>query len=220
MKYHSVLLFTLLFVWCGHRAPGADTPSVPTSLVSNGSFEEGLANWSPFVPAESHDKNCRFTISQDSPHTGTSCGLMQADGFARFGLGAPAFPIQPGERYRISVWVRGGTDLQFQPGTAGILIRLTLAQNNKESPGGNLFLALNGELTREGPSTDPARIPTPWTQMEAVVEAPADADSMGPVLFFWYAKGSLYIDDFTIEKVDASVPLTPLHADTPPPPPR
>ncbi|MCE0499653.1 MAG: heparinase II/III family protein [Methylacidiphilales bacterium] len=209
-KVSLFLLLPLLFALCGHQAFGADTPSAPGELVPNGSFEEGKTGWSLYVPSDSQGKNCRFTISQDSPHTGTSCGLMQADSFARFWLSWPSIPVQPGERYRVSAWVRGGTDLQFQPRTAGVLIRLSLTQNKENSPGGPLFLALNGEVTRKDTPNTPAPIPTKWTQMEAVVEIPADADSMSPFFFCWNAMGSLYVDDVSIEKVDASVPLTPL----------
>jgi hypothetical protein len=208
MKYPFLLLLTFPFVVFGPRA-SADTSPPATSVIPNGSFEDGLANWSPFIPGDSQDKNCRFTISQDSPHYGASCGLMQADNFARFGLAPANIPIQPGGRYRIGVWLRGGPDLQLQSGTAGILIRLSFYQKKRNSSAGPLFLALNNELTREGPDTDPSPIPKQWTRVEAVVDAPADADNVGPVLFFWYAKGSLYVDDFTIEKVDASVPVTP-----------
>jgi len=214
MNFFSLLLFTLFFVLCGHQAFGADTSSVP--LVPNGSFEEGVTGWSPFFPGDAKDKNCRFTISQDSPHSGSSCGLMQADDFARFGLPSPAFHIHTGEHFRIALWVRGGPDLQFRPGTPGFYIRLTLHANGQDAADGHLFLALNGEVTRGAPTSDPSPIPTQWTKMEAVVD-PTDAELMGPVLFFGDAKGSLYIDDFTIEQVDASVPVTPL---TPLPPPK
>jgi hypothetical protein len=208
-KYSSLLVLTLLVAFSSHRAAGADTPPMPTSEVSNGSFEEGLTNWTPFIPGDSKDKNCRFTISHDSPHTGASCGLMQADSFARFGLSPTNISIQSGGRYRIGVWLRGGPDLQFQAGTAGIIVRLSFYQKRRNSSAGPLFLTLNNELTREGPATDLSLIPKQWIHIEGVVDTPADADAIGPVLFFWYAKGSLYVDDLTIEKVDASVPLTP-----------
>ncbi|MCE0497171.1 MAG: hypothetical protein LV481_04405 [Methylacidiphilales bacterium] len=210
MKKNSIFLLTLLFALSGYRAIVADTPSASALPLSNGSFEEGTTGWSLFVPPDSKDKNCHFTISHDSPHTGSSCALMQADTFARCGLAAPNISIQPGERYRITAWVRGGVDLRVQPNTAGILIRLTLLQNKQEAPGGDFYLALNGNMTRKDIPTNLAAVPAQWTRMEAVVETPADADTMRPCLFFWRAMGSLYIDDFTVEKVDASVPLTSL----------
>ena len=55
-------------------------------------------------------------------------------------------------------------------------------------------------------------LPADWTHLEAVIEIPQGIDSMGPVLYIWKAKGALYVDDFTFEKVDSSTPLTPVVA--------
>ena len=53
-------------------------------------------------------------------------------------------------------------------------------------------------------------LPKAWTQIKAVIEIPSGVDSILPALFSWWTKGALYADDFSIEKVDASTPVTPL----------
>jgi hypothetical protein len=83
-----------------------------------------------------------------------------------------------------------------------------------EAEGGHLFITPGNRVTR-GISPAPGdpvteHIPTEWTQIEAVVEIPQGVDGMGPSLFDWWGKGTIYADDFSVEKVDASTPATPL----------
>ncbi|MEJ0001558.1 MAG: hypothetical protein WDO13_21945 [Verrucomicrobiota bacterium] len=53
-------------------------------------------------------------------------------------------------------------------------------------------------------------LPKTWTQVQAVIEIPAGVDAVGPSLFDWWTKGAIFVDDFSITKVDASAPVTPL----------
>ncbi len=187
--------------------PFAASGEEPKSLVENGGFEQGSTGWSLFVPAESKEKNCRFSISSDAPHSGGHCMKMEADNYARFAVGLGNFSAQPGERYRVSAWVRGNAE--SQPGTAGFVIRLTLRKDGKDAQGGHLFIGMDGRVTRnEAPESAPA-FPAQWTKVEAVVEIPGGVDAFGPGLFFWSAKGSVYLDDIAVVKVDAATPLTP-----------
>ncbi|MEJ0001559.1 MAG: hypothetical protein WDO13_21950 [Verrucomicrobiota bacterium] len=74
--------------------------------MANGGFETGTTGWTLFVPGESQGKNCAFDVVTDGPHSGTSSARLQADDFARCGIGAPVFAVQAGERYRVSAWLR------------------------------------------------------------------------------------------------------------------
>jgi len=180
-------------------------------LVSNGGFEAGNAGWGLYVPDESKDKNCRFDVVGDGPHSGTNCLRMQSDDYARFCVGSSLVPVQPGEHYRISVWYKAGPDAHVREKAPGFAVRLFLAQNNADAAGGHLFIAPGNRVTRNTPA-DPAAadLPTTWTQLDAVIEIPPGVDAVGPSLFSWWSKGTIYADDFSIEKVDASVPVTPL----------
>ena len=46
------------------------------------------------------------------------------------------------------------------------------------------------------------------TTPSLVVKVPAGVDHLVPTLFFWKAKGSLYVDDFSLQKVDPATPLS------------
>ncbi|MCE0496841.1 MAG: heparinase II/III family protein [Methylacidiphilales bacterium] len=181
------------------------------SLVPNGGFEDGITGWGIFIPAESQDKNCRFDVVSTDPHSGVNCVRLQSDDYARFSIGCSLIPVQPGEHYHVSVWVRADPAAQVSPKTPGFVIRLFLGQGNADAEGGHFFIGPGNRVARNTPA-DPvsAAFPTTWTQIQAVVEIPPGVDSMGPGLFAWRTKGAIYADDFSIEKVDASTAVTPL----------
>jgi hypothetical protein len=181
-----------------------------SNLVPNPGFEEGQTGYYLFVAPDSTSMNCRYTIDTKSFHSGAQSALMQADDFARFAVGPAApIPVGTGERYKVGVWVKAGSDFQAQPGTPGVVLRLNLFQNNGPSPSGLILIYLNNTVSQ---GVFPAAVTTPlskdWTHIEAVVEVPAAVDGMSPVLFSWKGKGSLNVDDFTLEKVDATTPVS------------
>jgi len=208
MKVYLYRLFLVLFFVAGLSLRAQN-------LALNPSFEEGLDGWTPFIPGESQDKNCNFSFSTDSSHSGVACAQMHSDGFARFGISPKvkyATPPQPGDHYRISVWIRADATAVVEPRNPGVLLRLGLGLHKADSLGGHLYIGLNGEVTRRDapPVLAQVTLPTAWTKIEAVVELPPDADSMGPILFVQGFKGNLFVDDFSVEKVDASTPTTPI----------
>lgn len=194
------------------------------NLIPNAGFEnlEGPATYSLFTAPESKDYNCRYTISSDTFHSGKLSALMQADGYARFAIGpVTAFPVVAGDCYRVGVWVKAGPDFQMQPGSPGVALRLNLTTGASRTPSavGLMFIYLNDAVSQAGPPSFSPRgvtapVPTQWTHIEAVVKVPSEVDFMGPVLFFWRAKGSLYVDDFSFQKVDPATPVTPILDDS------
>jgi hypothetical protein len=180
-------------------------------LLSNGGFENGIVGWGLFVPEESQDKNCRFDVVSDAPHSGLNCVRLQSDDFARFSVGTTFVPVQPGECYRISVWIRADPDAQVRLKTPGFVIRLFLRQGNADAEGGHMFIGPGNRVARNTPADPVAKtLPTTWTQIEAVVKIPPGVDAIGPALFSWWTKGAIYADDFSIEKVDPATAVTPL----------
>lgn len=206
----------------------ADATSPAANLVQNPGFEDGDSGYYQFVGGDSKAMNCRYSIDKAVFHTGTQSALMQADDFARAGLGPKApFQVAAGEHYRVGAWVKAGADYQAQPGSPGVVLRLNFLQKSADgsslgaSPAGLYFAYLNSTASvTTTPPMAPLKVtapaPTAWTHIEVVVEVPAGVDVIAPVLFFWKAKGSLNIDDFSLEKVDASIPVTPLDTTTPP----
>ncbi len=190
---------------------GAITPvHAADSLVPDGGFENGIAGWKVFIPEESKDKNCRFEIISDSPHSGTTCVRLQSDDFARFSIGLGLLPVQAGDRYRVSVWLKADAGAQVRANAPGFVIRLGLRQGDADAEGGHLFIAPGNRVTRSIPADPASVLPKQWTQLEAVIEIPPGVDAMGPSLFSWWTSGTILADDFSIEKVDATTPLTPV----------
>ena len=186
------------------------------NLISNPGFEDAPAAYALFTAPESKDAEGRFTISTDTFHSGNKSALMQADDFARFSLGPQAtYPVVAGEVYRVGVWVMAGADFQTQPHSPGVVLRLDATSSSSVAPADASFIYLNNTVYQAG-SPDFAPVPTPslaqWTHLEAVVKVPDGVASLRPELFFWKAKGSLYVDDFGLQKVDPATPLSALAA--------
>ncbi len=210
-QYQQVLavLLSLLLGYIGIQMGSAQ------ELVGNGGFETGITGWSLFVPDESKGKNCRFDVVSDAPHSGTNCVRLQSDDFARFGIGTTGFPVQPGDHYHISAWIRADAAAQVRPKAPGFIIRLNLRQGTGEAAGGHLFIGPGNVVSRENPADSSAGLPKDWTLVEAVVEIPPGVDSVLPSIFSWWVNGTLFVDDFSIQKVDPSTPVTPLAPNNP-----
>ncbi len=212
LKTFLLTAFTVTALHFSSLPLGADSDA--DNLVDNPGFENGTSRFYLGVAADSKTMNCRVSVDKANAHTGAQSALMQADDFARVSFGPVAtIPVKPAEHYRVGVWVKPGSDFQMQPGTPGLVMRLNLSQDNAPSSAGLIFIFLDDTVFPIGtPPNAPLAITTPlsadWTHIEAVVEVPDNVDGIQPVLFFWKAKGSLNVDDFTFEKVDASVPLS------------
>ena len=91
MKGLSYVLFLLLALGCGVAfADGA------AELVTNPGFESGTNDWGLFVPDDSMEKHCQFTISNDHPHSGSACAELNSGDFARFAIGHKPVLVTPG----------------------------------------------------------------------------------------------------------------------------
>jgi hypothetical protein len=214
-KQFGITFLTLLLAYAGIQF------SAGQNLIANGGFEGGIKSWNLWVPAESQGANCRFDVVSDSPHSGTNCARLQSDDYGRFAIGTDPFPAQPGEHYRVTAWVRADPAALARVNThgvapsAGFVIRLHLSQDKVETQGGHFFIGLGNVVTRGAPAALTTALPKDWTKVEAVVEIPPGVDSVNPSLFSWWVTGTIFIDDFSIEKVDASTPITPLPASDP-----
>jgi hypothetical protein len=187
------------------------------NLITNPGFEDtpyAPATFSLFIAPDSQSDNCRFTISTDTFHSGKHSALMQADDFARFCLGPnKGYAVAAGDVYRVGVWIKAGADFQMGTGSPGVVIRLNQTTGTPTTATVFTFIYLNSTVSQAGPpdfSPLPvtATAPTEWTHIEAVVKVPASVDHLVPTLFFWKAKGSLYVDDFSLQKVDPTTPLS------------
>jgi hypothetical protein len=177
----------------------------PPELIDNGGFESGTNSWVLFVPDESLEKHCEFTISNDNPHSGAACGKLTSGDIARFAVGHKPVPVTAGDHYRVSAWYRGDSQTTYTPRTVGFAIRLTL------SGGHHIQINAEGDVSPGNPATLKNPMPTTWTQVNVVIKIPPGVTTINGPELFSYAKGSLYVDDVSIQKVDSTVAVTPLH---------
>ena len=89
----------------------------------------------------------------------------------------------------------------------GVVLRLNLTAGNPPAPSpfGLIFIYLDNSVSQSappdfGPLPVASVAPTQWTHINAVVKVPAGVDFIAPELFFWKAKGSLYVDDFSSKR--------------------
>lgn len=179
--------------------------------LSNPGFEEEISEgWGLWIAPESTDSDCHSELSSENPHSGKACLKLSSESYSRFSIGRKeTFPVQTGERYRISFWLRGNAE--FAPSNPGFLIRVLLSPVVSGVNGSDtelLHINLNGEINLHTPPSSGPDIPPKWTQVSSVFEIPDGAIKMTVAIFMWKAKGEVFIDDFAIEKVGSETPLS------------
>lgn len=185
----------------------ADRPSWPV----NGDFEQGKLGWTLFS-VENESGRISFETADDFPHSGRLAACLKSDSMARYGLLTDALKVAPGERYRISTWVRAALDAKLATDGAGPVIRLTFQQSGKAAGASDVhyYAGLNQWLGRRPNSSSGAEFPRSWSRIEAVVEIPRDVSYLGLRLYAWKMQGTLYFDQVEVTQVTAETPLTPL----------
>jgi len=183
--------------------------------ITNPGFEDGTTSWSLFIGNENKEKDITFTPVKTSPHSGQQCLALSSQGSGRYGV-TPRLNAQdfaPGEHYRISAWVRASDDFVQKPGSAGVYLRATLFSSpGKDAPGGHYFFALPATTLHAQPLAllGSSPVPKAWTQISSVFEIPEGAHLLSPMVFVDGGSGTLFVDDFSLDKVGPEVPLSPL----------
>ena len=189
----------------------AAPPKLDDKIVTvSAGFDNNTSDWTLFVPGESTDKHCEFTVSQDEPHTGTGCAKLSSPDFARYSISPKgSVAIAPGEHWRVVVWLRAAPGSQAQKSTPGFVIRFPLYKDKEEVTGSySIYVGVNGKSSVQSPadgldfSMISTGLPPAWTKIESVFEIPrtlGDINLMyGPGLFSWNSKGVLYVDDVVL----------------------
>jgi hypothetical protein len=181
-----------------------------TILSGNGGFESGKTDWNLYVPGDSESKGCQFAIASGSgAHSGNACAELTSTEIARFCIGHTPVPLTSGERYRLTLWYRAGAQTEFAAKTAGISVRMAFRKGRDDVPGGKLQIGAEGLIVAGNPPLIQKSFPKEWTLLQVVIQAPPYVDNVSFDVFS-YAKGSVYFDDFSFEKVDSTTPVTPI----------
>jgi len=179
--------------------------------LNNSGFENGAEEgWSIWVPSDSKEVNCHRALSNENPHSVAACLKLTADEISRFCVGPKqGFSVQAGERCRIGFWIRGKAEVA--PGSPGFLARIQLSpvnSGNGTAGNGLYHLGLDGKVKVGVAANYSPGIPAQWTHVSGTIEIPEGVTKMGFGLFMVQAKGEAFLDDVSLEKMDASAPLS------------
>jgi hypothetical protein len=196
-------LSTGAFFLCASLPPFAKA----ANLISNSSFEEDTVGWSLFVPPDSYSKGCTMNVNTKPglAHLGEGVLTLNAPSIARVAVVTQAsVEVTPGERYRLTAWIKAADDFKPQAGTPGFYGRATLlTAKGKDVSGGHYYFDLAGRTTRNYSGDLPdGYVPTTWTKLEVSFEIPPETERMQPNFFISNGSGTLYIDDVSLELID------------------
>lgn len=199
MKYSPLLLASLLAFTASNV--------VAQNIVRDPGFEEDTTGWNaPYIPNDSLDRNCTFEVVTESPHSGKACARLSSGDNGRIAIspkGTP-IPVEPGEKFKVSLWIKAGKNFEGQNNQSGMLLRMDM-MNGRDSVG-IVTIDWKGQSRLLSPQDSPKDfvtepLPIQWTKMEAEFVVPADTTSMRPAVFLWRGTGEFFIDDFVVERI-------------------
>ena len=178
------------------------------SLFPNGGFEDDLVGWSLFAPANTKSSPPpAFAVSSEAAHSGRNHLRLSSLSPARFAAVAQPAKVAPGERYRVSAWVKVGQNFSH---TAGPLVRITFRESAPSTVETSMYIDTGGRVCVGVSPTlpRPDALPKVWQKLEAVIEVPARSATAKPALFAWGTLGTVDYDDFSMERVSPSTSLS------------
>ena len=185
------------------------------NLVQNPGFETGEEGWVLGIPPEHEGSAATWAIDSADPHSGASVAVMKTDEPIRWSIATKkAWPVNPGEKYRVMAWVKLGEDAKMTNHDARAYIRLTLLDSSSKlaisDPQGHLHIGLSGDVARNQ-SVFKLRVPelsVGWQKIEGVVEIPPETVFAGLNLFVHGVTGTIHWDDASLELVSDTTPLS------------
>ena len=184
------------------------------NIVVNPGLEDDIEGWTLYVPDVAADKNATMSVSPEAAHSGSNGLVMSCPESIRYSVGPRSKggnKASPGERFRVSAWVRAGKEFVQNPKTPGFYIRVTLhSAPGVPVTGGHLYFGLDNHASRGEPRLGTTEVPKTWTRISAIFEVPEETTTMNLNLMVNDGAGDFYIDDLLLEKVPSTTPLTPL----------
>lgn len=188
--------------------PQTASASVGKNLIMNGDFEKGVESWQLLLGKDAADSGATLTADNRNAYSGLGSLKLFSPVITRFSCGphlAAGGKVKPGERYRLSAWVRAGEDFVQQPGSVGFVVRVNLRSPERvDSPDGHYYFALSGrgmrapyEVPRSVLGTAP--VSREWKNLEVVFDIPEGVGLIGFNFFAESGSGSIFVDDVTLE---------------------
>lgn len=190
-----------------------EPPPLSENLLANGDFESGARGWSLYDTVKSSAAACQFQVVADSPHGGSGAMELSSASPSRYAAlqYLKSANFAPGQKYRVSAWVRAGEDFEAKAGTPGFLLRVSMFGPNF-SNSGMYFLGFNGMGGDSAAVLAGQEVPKTWTKIEGVFEMAANVEKVNVCLLVDSATGHVYVDDVSIERVADSTPVGALTA--------
>jgi len=214
MKHPPV--FRLLFlVPCLLAAPVA-TLLAGENLFKNPGFENGEEGWKLSIPTNVVDPEAKMTITPEAARSGEAGLAMSSSECIRYsvigGRTKPLEPLVPGERFRISLWIRAGKDFVQRPNTVGFCVRVSMGAQREDNPVEPMYFGLENHAVRGNAWQKDIEVPQTWTKISFVFEILKEVEIRYVDIAFMVAEasGTLYLDDVSLERVPETTPLTPL----------
>jgi hypothetical protein len=188
------------------------------NLLVNPGFEDGSEGFSFFIPENEEATKPSFEVSKEAARSGAGGQRLTAEGIGRYGFSmkrSGEFKPIPGDRYRVSAWVRPGPDFVQKANTPGFFIRVSMFKGTGGGEPKDFLYFGQQNLAARGTSTSlNANLePGTWTQISGVFEFPEDANNMYVTFLLERGSGSLYVDDLSLTQVSETTPLTPLFSE-------
>lgn len=187
------------------------------NLVLNPGFESGKQEWVLFVPSEFQGTALEWDMVEESPHDGAVSMSMTSGEPARWALGSmKRIPVAPGEKYRLSAWVRFGKGSELVGSAPAAYIRLVLQNAESQDisdPLLHIHIGLNGDVARSNAlaKLHPTELPGEgWHKIEGIVAIPQETATVRINLFVEGVKGTVYWDDVSLELVPPETELSPV----------
>jgi hypothetical protein len=178
-----------------------------SNLAANPGFEKPLREgWSLFIPGEAKDKGCTVT---NAPGRTGQAAVIESPVATRYALASGLKLTNAGERYRFRVWMKADPSAVALGDTPGAVLRVIFA----DSKGKDLltrFALVSGAVMADGGKMEASKVPLPrdWKMLELVIDSPEGVASVNYNLFSWRAKGKIFWDDFSMERVGKEVALS------------
>jgi hypothetical protein len=215
-RIHCFLLGALLTATC---FIGLSPLAAGENLIRNAGFETGSDQWGLYFGKDAEGAGAALAVSNEAARSGVNSLKLSCPIIARYSVGpmlGAAGVVKPGERFRLSLWVRAGNDFVQKPGSHGFVVRATLRTPERvDFPEGNFYFtppdrAILATYSENRSSLGTSPVSREWKPLTVVFEIPPGIQYLGLNLFVESGSGSLFIDDVVLTKVAASVATTPL----------
>jgi len=174
------------------------------NLVQNPGFELGPDRWSLFNPPGYENSGAKVEIVNDATRRDSRVARLSCTSVARFSFSSQTrIPVTPGMRFRVKAVYRAEPGAQLDHDSPGLVLRTSFEPQSKAGASiPPLHIGPLGSVsTVVGKPMAIPSLPLEWTEINAVIEVPPLASIMTLNILVWRMRGTLLVDDVSIELI-------------------